>query len=485
MSSPNLKSFVWIALPWLLLGGAAATFAVPALRTRLLATFAEPKAEPAGGHDDHAGHDHGHAGHDEQNSIELTPQAQANIGLKLGKVELTTFEKTISVPGMLRERPGRSSVVITAPLTGIVTQIYPILGEAVRPGQKLFELRLTHEELVQAQSDLLRVAEELDVVEREIQRLQKIAADGGIAGRQVLERQYEQQNKQAVLRAQRQALLLHGLSEEQVETILTKRSLLRTLTVVVPDEQAPSAATNPEPKDPNEAVTTLNPLPRNPAAQTSTVSYEIREMKIERGQSVNAGDQMALLLDQSTLFVEGNAFDKDLSAVNRTVEHGWTVDAAIESDDGPTQMIRKLPILYVAGNVDPGTRTFHFYAPLANVQLRDVTSAEGHRFVSWRYRPGQRVQVIVPVEQWNDRIVLPADAVAQSGVETYVFLPNGDHFDRKPVRVEYRDRFSVVVANDGSVFPGDTIVLSGAQQLQLALKNKAAGPVDPHAGHNH
>jgi cobalt-zinc-cadmium efflux system membrane fusion protein len=470
MNSPSTKSFILIALPWLLIGGAVAALAVPAVRSRLLAKFAEPPVATTAAHDDHAGHDHGHAGHDEQNSIELTTQAQANIGLKLGKVELTTFEKTISVPGMLRERPGRSTVVITAPLTGIVTQIFPILGEAVRPGQKLFELRLTHEELVQAQSDLLRVAEELDVVEREIARLQKIAADGGIAGRQVLERQYEQQNKQAVLRAQKQALLLHGLSEEQVEAILTKRSLLRLLTVVVPDEQAP-----PDPKAGNAAV----------PEQLPPVSYQISEMKIERGQSVTAGETMAVLLDQATLFVEGNAFDKDLAAVNRTVENGWTVDAAIETEDGPTQMIRKLPILYVAGSVDSATRTFHFYAPLANTQLRDVKSAEGHRFVTWRYRPGQRVQVIVPVEQWKDRIVLPADAVAQSGVETYVFLPNGDHFDRKPVHVEYRDRFSVVVANDGSVFPGDTIVLAGAQQMQLALKNKAAGPVDPHAGHNH
>jgi len=53
------------------------------------------------------------------------------------------------------------------------------------------------------------------------------------------------------------------------------------------------------------------------------------------------------------------------------------------------------------------------------------------------------------------------------------------------VHVEYRDRFSVVVANDGSLFPGDLVALSGAQQMQLALKNKSGGGVDPHAGHNH
>src|SRR3712207_7858428 len=40
--------------------------------------------------------------------------------------------------------------------------------------------------------------------------------DGAIAGKSLLERKYEQQRQEAILHAQRQALLLHGLSEAQV-----------------------------------------------------------------------------------------------------------------------------------------------------------------------------------------------------------------------------------------------------------------------------
>jgi len=195
--------------------------------------------------------------------------------------------------------------------------------------------------------------------------------------------------------------------------------------------------------------------------------------------------EMAVLADHATLFIEVSAFDKDVVAVNRTVENEWLVDAVIETEGAPSQIIRGLPILYVAGNVDPETRTFHFYVPFANALLRDVKSADDHRFLTWRYKPGQRVQVTVPVEEWKERIVLPVEAVAQSGIETYVFMPNGGHFDRKAVHVEYRDRFFVVIANDGSIFPGDSVVLAGAQQMQLALKNKSGGAIDPHAGHNH
>jgi len=470
MSSKAAKSGLLI-LTGVVVVAAVSVYFVPSWRVRFLAAIGverseAPNAEPGDPHaaDEHAGHDH--AGHDDQNSIDLTPQAQASIGLKLGKVTLANFNRTITVPGLLQERPGRSTVAITAPLTGIVTQIFPILGEAVQPGQKLFELRLTHEELVQAQGDFLRVAEEIDVIVREINRLQKIGVEGGIAGKQVLERQYEQQNKQAVLRAQHQALLLHGLSEDQVNEILATRKLLRTLTVVVPQDQEP--------------VTTADP-----AKQAKPLNYEIHELKVERGQSVAAGDTMAVLSEHSVLFIEGSAFDKDVQAVNRAVENSWPVDAAIETDETAPQVIRDLPILYVAGNVDPETRTFHFYVPLTNSLLRDMRSPDGHRFLSWRYKPGQRVQIIVPVEQWKDLIVLPVDAVAQNGIDTYVFSPNGDHFDRRSVHVKHRDRFSVAIANDGSLFPGDMVVLHGAQQMQLALKNKAGGPIDPHAGHNH
>jgi len=81
--------------------------------------------------------------------------------------------------------------------------------------------------------------------------------------------------------------------------------------------------------------------------------------------------------------------------------------------------------------------------------------------------------------------MLPTGAVAQDGVENYVFRVNGDHLDRQVVHVEHRDPQSVVIANDGALFPGDTIAMTAAQQLQLALKNKSGGAIDPHAGHTH
>src|SRR5690606_5090239 len=126
-----------------------------------------------------------------------------------------------------------------------------------------------------------------------------------------------------------------------------------------------------------------------------------------------------------------------------------------------------------------------FYLRLPNEIVLDQQTSEGRRFIGWRFKPGERMEVRVPVEQWSEQIVLPGDAVVDEGAETYVFRQNGDHFDRVSVHVMYRDGISAVVANNGALFPGDVVAGEGAYQMHLALKSKSGGGADPHAGHNH
>lgn len=408
---------------------------------------------------DHAGHDH--AGPSDADSLKMSPQARKNIGLQVAQVKLQPFTKTIGVPGMVVERPGRSTIEVTALMTGIITKIYPIEGEAIPPGQKLFELRLTHEELVQSQADLLQTAEELDVTLREIKRIEKLTQEGALAGKQLLERQYERQKQEAVLRSKRQALLLHGLTDAQVDEIIQRRELLKQLTVIAPTAN--------DEGDTSPAGTML----------------QVQSLRVSSGQHVNAGDTLAVLADHAELYIEGEAFERDIAHIGRAAETKASVSAIMNSEGGKPEVIPNLRILYLAAKVNPETRTLDFFVKLPNEKLRDARLDNGHRFITWKFRPGQRVQLQIPIETLPDRIVLPIEAVAQDGVETYVFTPNGDHFDRRSVHLEYRDPQWAVLTNDGSLFPGDWVAISGAQQLQLALKNKAGGGIDPHAGHNH
>ncbi len=481
---------VWFVLGLALLAVAWLTRSawLPPARNAWAATTGGPAATAdQAAHDEHAGHDHAAHG-DAGSKITLSPQAMKNIGLRTGPVTLGPYERTISVPAIVAERAGRTDLVVPAPLTGFVEDVLIGGGQEVSPGDPLFVLRLTNEDVVQAQTEYLKTIESLDVENREIKRLESITS-GVIAEKVILERRYARQKLEGLLKAQRQALLLHGMSDAQVDAIARDRRLLREFLISAPQPHDDADPRHLEREHPE--LVPHPPAAAPPAAPEETVSVEkvplvVQELPVKRGQSVQAGDALAVLADLRELYVEGRAFARDAAAVTRAAANGWGVTAVPDQGRGDSPGIERkgLEIAYVANAVDPQTRALKFFAILPNEVVG--RSQRGDRaYPTWRYRPGQRLDLRVPVERWTDRIVLPLSAVAEQGPEAYVFVRSGKAFERRPVHVEYRGRDAVVIANDGSVFPGEVVALSAAQQLQMAIQNQAGGGVDLHAGHMH
>ena len=94
----------------------------------------------------------------------------------------------------------------------------------------------------------------------------------------------------------------------------------------------------------------------------------------------------------------------------------------------------------LVGNLgrDPESRAFHFYLRLPNAVVMDQ-QVDGNRFIEWRYKPGQRLELRITRERWEDRIVLPIDAIVDEGAETFVYRQDGKSFKQTPVHVEYRE----------------------------------------------
>ncbi len=440
------------------------------------------EAEAAAEADPHAGHDHGaEAGHNEATSLELSKQAIRNIGLSdetIRPIKLETFRRSITVPAVVVERPGRSRVQVATPMTGVVTHVHAVQGEAVEPGSLLFQIRLTHEDLVNAQTDFLRTLGELDVEQREVARLEQVTRSGAIAGKVLLERQYARDKLNANLSAMRESLRLHGLSDKQVEQIERERRLLRELQVFAPSVDSHGE----EELRLTRRIVQAGYVKQEQPKHTSPLI--LQDLAVHKGQSINAGETLCILTDYDELFIEGLAFEQDIRQLRKASQNGWTVDAILEEPGSESRVIEGLEMAYLANQVDAQSRTLNFYVRLPNQVAKDHR-ADGNRYVEWRYVPGQRMQLRVPVQEMPDQIVVPVEAVASEGAETFVFQQNGSHFDRMPVHVKYRDQYSAVIDNDGSLFPGDVIAMRGAHQMQMALKNKSGGGVDPHAGHNH
>lgn len=428
----------------------------PEWRTAI-AKWIQPAAEapPA---DPHAGHDHGaHGDGPHLESIEISENGLKNIGYKEVVIKADKFEKKLTLPATVIERPGYSQIQIPAPMTGIVTKIYQIEGTAIKPGNPLFDLRLTHEELVTAQQNYLRSAENIDVINREIKRLESVG-EGTLAGKRILEQQYEKQKLEATFVAERQALLLHGLNEEQIKTILDKRELLRVLTVYAPQQ--------------------------NDSEKSSAPLLHLQKLPVQLGQQVESGQSLATLANHQSLYLEGRAFENDVANLRKALAAGWKVTARPNGTSDEAELIQDLDLLYLSDHIDAETRAFTFYISLPN-SIVSEREANGSKYIQWRYRPGQRMELLIPIEQWTDKIVLPLESVVVEGAENYVFVQNGGKFERTPVHVEYRDLQNVVIENDGSLFDGTIVAAKGAYQMQLAIKNKSGGAIDPHAGHNH
>lgn len=399
----------------------------------------------------HAGH--GAAGHAEPERLELSPQARANLGIVSRPVALSDYRRTILVPGEITDRPGISDRGVTSPVVGIVTQVHAFPGDTVRPGDRLFTLRLLSEYVQNTQSELFKAVRETELEQAKRGRLARIG-EGAIPGSRLFEIDQQLQRLAASMTSSRQELLARGLLPEQIAGI-EAGEFVSTVTIV-----APPPVTDSEP---------------------DTV-YEVQELRADLGTQVQAGQLLGVLSDHRLLYVVGHAFKREAPALERTIRQGWPVEIEFAEDDPAAwpSLGQSFGIRHLANMVDRESRTFDFFVPLVNQSRTYVR--DGRSFTIWRFRPGQRVRLHVPVEELAGVIVLPAGAVVRDGPEAYVFRQNGDLFDRLPVHLLHEDRRSVVIANDGSVAPGWYLAQGAAAALNRVLEAQSAAgePVGVH-----
>ncbi|MFN4261735.1 MAG: efflux RND transporter periplasmic adaptor subunit [Gemmataceae bacterium] len=402
------------------------------------------------------------APHDEKDSVRLSEQAVQALGVLNQPIRVQPYWKTIEVPGMVVDRPGFSDRGVTAPVAGTVAQVHAFPGDTLRPGDRLFTLRLVSEYVQNAQSELFKTARELQLNREQVQRLSAVVAGGAVSHARLIELENQERRLRAAMQALRHDLLARGLTTPQVDGV-QEGQFVTEVTVVAPPPHPEQATLIAESVD-----IQLSSLSANPP-----LTYEVQELRVELGQQVQAGQALAVLANHQALYIEGRAFKSEAAWVAHAARHGWPVQVEFGTDAGDWEPLEHAFVVRSIGNVvDPESRTLPFYLPLVN-QWHSY-ERDGQTFLTWRFRPGQRVRLYVPIERLDNAIVLPAEAVVREGVEAYVFRQNGDQFDRKPVRVLYEDRRQVALAQDGDIFPGLIVAHNGAAALQRALKASQA-----------
>lgn len=402
--------------------------------------------QPGDSHDDHA--------HTSPDRLKLSNQAKANLQLRTAPLQLTTYWRTTQMPGTIIERPGLSNRGISTTLAGLVTKIHVLPGQLVRPGDELFQLRLVSDYLQNTQAQLYKTARDLQINADEQQRLKGVSDSQSLFKGKLLDLGYEERRLLAALDTYRQDLLTRGLTVEDINQVIAGK-FLAEFVVRVPRKQ-----------DDDKLV------------------YEMEELKVQLGELVQAGQVLGYLANHQALDVEGKAFEQESALLHRAARENWPIQMILleNSSEWPATPTL-LGIRFIANHVDASTRMLSFYLPIDN-PLREIREAGGTVRRVWRYRPGQRVRLGVPVEKHEQVFVIPREAVVHEGPEAYVFRQNGNLLERKPVYVRYLDQDHAVLANDGSVTVGNIIAMNAAVQLNRALKAQAEGDSGGH-GHDH
>jgi multidrug efflux pump subunit AcrA (membrane-fusion protein) len=192
-----------------------------------------------------------HKGHDKQASepvvetasetatpptkIIVVEQAQKNLGLTFKAILPETFWKTITVPGMVVDRPGISDREIVAPVTGVVSAIHHVPGDTVRPGDPLFTLKLLSESLHLTQTDLFKTTQDIKLALA--QKLRLAAVSGAIPESRIFEVDSQITRLQVAAKAYRQELLNRGLTSEDIDGV-AEGKFVGEMAVVAPERMS-------------------------------------------------------------------------------------------------------------------------------------------------------------------------------------------------------------------------------------------------------
>jgi len=402
--------------------------------------------------------DHDHDVYEEVIEVALSQTAARNIGLDdcaIATVEVSDFYKSFSFPAVIVERPGFSTITVPSPVSGVITKIYHEAGVVAEPGEPLFDILLNQQESVRTQTDFLVLLQKRNINAAELERA---GLDPLFIPRQRRELEYEKIQIDSEIQIQENLLLLQGLTETDIaESLKNNGTIIRTITVYAPPFQ-------------NE-----DNVASMAHAEEEEHAFSIDELFVSVGQNIAVGDALCVLTDYCKLAIKGKVF-----AVNeRMLVEALTSKSRVTATfggNGNREIVEGLRLRSIDNKIDIASGTLFCYVDLRNRFTDYEVNGENHprRYIKWHFKPGQRCELHVEIEPLPDCIVLPVDAIARDINEMVVFEWVGNEEEKKiwrktPVHVIHRTKDVVVIANDGSLFPGAQVAVRGASFILAAL----------------
>lgn len=293
---------------------------------------------------------------------------------------------------------------IGASVTGRITEINAMLGQAVKKGERLALLNST--ELGKAQSDYLKAASQVNLRRITFKRAERLLESGVIAEAEFQERQGVLTEADVDLRAANDQLRVMGMSEADLQRLDKQRS-----------------------------IHSFSPV-------TASIDGVVIERNVAIGQVVQPADALYTVADLSQLWLVAEIPEQQAHWARQGDQ------ALAEVPALPGQEVSG-KLIYVADMVDSDTRTVTVRMALSNPQRL--------------FKP-QMLATLKISKPGSQTLIVPSQAVVRENDRDFVFVQTAAaRFELRPVRLGREEAQNRPLLE--GLKAGEKIVIGGAFHL--------------------
>jgi cobalt-zinc-cadmium efflux system membrane fusion protein len=330
-----------------------------------------------------------------------------------GKVELIPFVEVLRASGRIDFNELHLSR-IGANVTGRVSEIYANLGQQVKQGEVL--AKITSTELTQSQLIYLKAKSANQLAEQAANRATILYKEDVIALAELQRRESESRSAKAEYRAANDQLRVQGMDQASIDR-LAKTGLIESINHVV-----------------------------------TSITGEIVERKINKGQVVQPADALFSVADLNTLWAISEVPENNSYLIRKGQKASLIIPSLRNQEvDGV--------VAHVSSIVNTQTRTV--------VVRMELPNRNG------QMKPGMLATMLIE-SQPMEKLVVPASAVFREDNQDHVFIRQDDNRYRMiPVKLGAEGQgYRPVIAG---LHDGQEIAIDGAYHLNTERKRQLSG----------
>ena len=326
---------------------------------------------------------------DEISLVRLTEKDRNELKIETVNVNSNFVDYSVSAPGVVFNAPEHSSI-ISSPIDGQVSRINKYEGSKVRKGEELFYVQsLVFGNMV---SEYLQANAEVQFQTNRLTRLKQLVEEN-ISSESELERATsEYARASASVRAAYSKLKAIGVDDDDILNFVEAENIDPVLKIHAP------------------------------------IDGVIERIFVESGQSLNALENLARVLDTRMVLIRGYLSPDDA----RLITAGDSVTISKRENEA---IIAKAKIQSLNPGLDENSRSV-----IVNIVLPTIDG--------WP-KPGENVRLDIKTASKKEIIAIPIESITYDGNQAVVFVKKGDGiFEKRPIRVaEIRDKY--VFVNSG------------------------------------